>query len=105
MGFVFASPLHSVSTPFRFDGPPFRHFLACFLALPPITTIAAPTVVEGFDYAVQACSSGHGASGLLSFLDAHGNHAAAGCPTTKVARQRKHHYLRRVVSQFAREAG
>lgn len=82
----------------------YKAFVRYFLGLPPLTTLFNQVNSPAFDYPVQRCLSVHGVNGT-PFLDAAGDHANSNCPSTYLARARKHLNLIRVLVVAGQEAG
>ena len=101
-GSIFAESLKNLRLPFAFGNIEYIAFVRYFLGLPPVITIGSASTQPGYDYKIQTCAAEH--KSACPLLDAHGDHAASGCPATKRARYQKHSNVIRVLAAAAREA-
>ena len=100
-GRIFAEPVTKLHNSFNTQS--YLQYVRFFLGLPPALTIGGSVVDGEFDYPVQRCLADH--KGSCQLLDANGDHASSGCPSTQHARIRKHDNIKRIIASFAQEAG
>ena len=86
-GRLFAEPITHCQSHNRFNTQSYLQYVRFFLGLPPALTIGGSVASSQFDYPVQRCLAEH--KGTCQLLDAHGDHASSGCPSTQHARIRK----------------
>jgi hypothetical protein len=101
---IFSEPFHSAKLPFNISHQEYIAWTRFFLGLPPPITIGGAEEVVTLDYKAQRCQSDHGVH-VPPYLDANADHASSNCPSTYLARNKKHALFVRVLVKAAQDAG
>jgi hypothetical protein len=101
---IYAESTRDVKTPFSLSDADYKAYTRFYLGLPPPAVLNNAIPDPSFDYPVEQCLSRHGVN-VLPAIDAAANHACSNCPSTYIARARKHNNFLRVIMLAAKEAG
>ena len=101
---IFAESTRDVKAPFSLSDADYKAYTRFYLGLPPPAVLGNAVADPNFDYPVEKCMSQHGVN-VPTSIDASANHTCSNCPSTYVARARKHNNFIRVIMLAAKEAG